>query len=226
MALIEVEDVERTFDHGGQRVAALQSVSFRVERGEFVVVTGESGAGKSTLLSLIGALDRPDRGRVTVAGMDLTNGSASALADFRLRHIGFVFQDFRLLRHLTALGNVRLPLLFANRRRDVDLAEALLRRFDLAHRRTHRPGALSRGELQRVALARALVNDPHLLLLDEPTANLDARNARVVWDHLTELNRRDGLTILAITHNRDIASGASRVITLDTGAITGDERIV
>lgn len=226
MALIEVEDVERTFDHGGQRVVALHPVRFRVERGEFVVVTGESGAGKSTLLSLIGALDRPDRGRITVAGMDLTSGSASALADFRLRHIGFVFQDFRLLRHLTALGNVRLPLLFANRRRDIDRAEALLRRFDLAHRRTHRPGALSRGELQRVALARALVNDPRLLLLDEPTANLDARNAGVVWDHLAELNRRDGLTILAVTHNRNIASGATRVITLDNGAIAGDEQIV
>ncbi len=225
MTFVELEQVEKVYHQPDQKIVALQPLSLSVEAGEFVVITGESGAGKSTLISLIGALDRPTGGRVSVAGCDLTTMRAAALAEFRLLNIGFVFQDFCLVRHLTALGNVHLPLFFSGRRNSTGRAEAVLRRFEMGHRLHQRPADLSRGEQQRVALARALVNEPRLLLADEPTANLDARNARIVWDHFAELNRDGGLTIIAVTHSHDVARGVGRVITLDNGAVVEDRRI-
>ena len=225
MPFVEAHDIERVFDAPDQRIEALKPLRFSIEAGEFVIITGESGAGKSTLLSLIGALDRPTAGRMLVDGADYGAMNASALTKFRLHTIGFVFQDFCLVRHLTALGNVRLPLLFSKRLNQGVDAEAVLRRFNMGHRLHQRPAALSRGELQRVALARALINGPRLLLADEPTANLDARNARTVWDYLAELNKNDGLTIIVVTHNRNATTSATRVLTLDDGRLTEDRRL-
>ena len=204
---------------------ALNEISFVLEAGEFVVVTGESGAGKSTLLSLMGALDKPTSGRVCVADTDLTASNSTDLANFRLRNIGFVFQDSCLVRHLSALANVRLPLLFSRRQNNSNIAESILRRFNMENRLAHRPGSLSRGEQQRVALARALVNEPCLLLADEPTANLDARNARIIWECFAELNRRDGLTIVGVTHSHKLAQGVTRVLELDNGSLVSDRRL-
>ncbi len=225
MAFVQAENIEKVYGHASQRITALKPLCFSVEAGEYVTITGESGAGKSTLLSLIGALDRPTRGRLQVAGADLGAIGASALAEYRLRKIGFVFQDFCLVQHLTALGNVRLPLLFSKRLNRSDHGRAMLRRFNMGHRLDQRPAALSRGELQRVALARALNNEPRLLLADEPTANLDARNAQTVWDYFAELNRHDGLTIIVVTHSRHPAPGVTRVMTLDDGCLIEDKRI-
>lgn len=225
MAFVEADNIEKIYDCPDQRIAALKPSSFSIEEREYVIITGESGAGKSTLLSLIGALDRPTGGRMCVAGADFGTMSPSAMAEFRLHNIGFVFQDFCLVRHLTALGNVRLPLLFSKRLNDGKGAEAMLQRFNMGHRLHQRPAALSRGELQRVALARALINEPRLLLADEPTANLDARNARIVWDHFAELNQNDGLTIIVVTHNPHVAAGVTRVMTLDDGSLIEDRQI-
>ncbi len=225
MPFVLVDDVGKVYDDPEQPITALKSLKFSVEAGEFVIMTGESGAGKSTLLSLIGTLEKPSAGHIHLAGVDITAMSASDLASFRLHNIGFVFQDFCLIRHLTALGNVCLPLLFSRNLDHTDRAEVLLRRFNMRARLHQRPASLSRGELQRVALARSLVNEPKLLLADEPTANLDARNARIVWEYLAELNRQDGLTIIAVTHSHNIAPGITRVMTLDNGQLVEDKRI-
>lgn len=225
MPFIGLENVQMVYEDAQQRVEALKPLRLTIDAGEFVTIAGESGAGKSTLLSLIGALDAPTAGCIRVGGEELTSMGPAELAAFRLRHFGFVFQDFCLVRHLTAIGNVRLPLFFARRLDRTDRAEALLRRFNMGHRLHQHPASLSRGELQRVALARALINEPVLLLADEPTANLDAANARIVWEHFAELNRRDGLTIIAVTHSHHLAPGVTRVMTLDQGTIIEDRRI-
>ena len=225
MAFVELENVGRTYTQASQQVVALDAITFTLEAGEFVVVTGESGAGKSTLLSLIGALDKPTCGRVCVADTDLSASNSTDLAKFRLRNIGFVFQDSRLVRHLTALANVRLPLLFSRRQNNSNIAESILRRFNMEKRLAHRPESLSRGEQQRVALARALVNAPRLLLADEPTANLDGRNARIIWECFAELNRCDGLTIVSVTHSHKLAPGVTRVLELDNGNLVSDRRL-
>lgn len=225
MAFIELENVEKVYPQPDEQVVALKSTSVSIDAGEFVVVTGESGAGKSTLLSLIGALDSPTAGRIVVSGCETTAMRASQLAQFRLRYVGYVFQDFCLVRHLTALDNVRLPLLFARRLNSDAQADAMLARFNLKRHRNRRPAELSRGEQQRVALARALVNQPQLLLADEPTANLDARNAAIVWDYFARLSGAGGITIIVVTHSRDPAPGVNRMITLDDGAILDDKRL-
>ena len=224
MPFAEADDIGKVYSYPGQQVVALKPLRFSIEAGEYVMITGESGAGKSTLLSLIGALDRPTSGRMCVAGADFATMNPAAMARFRLHNIGFVFQDFCLVRHLSALGNVRLPLLFSRHPKD-DRAETMLRRFNMGHRLDQRPASLSRGELQRVALARALINNPRLLLADEPTANLDARNARIVWDHFAELNENDGLTIIVVAHSRDTVPQVTRVMTLDDGALVEDRRV-
>jgi len=228
MTFVKADGVGKVYAHLGRQTMALKEVRFSAEVGEFIVITGESGAGKSTLLSLIGGLDVPTEGRIRVASTDLTAMDAAALAGFRLENIGFVFQDFCLVRHLNALGNVRLPILFSkgeHKHRRAENAEALLRRFNMLDNARRRPAFLSRGELQRVALARALVNEPRLLLADEPTANLDGRNAKIIWDHFAELNQNERLTIIAVTHSHDFAPGVTRVLTLDRGLLVEDRRI-
>jgi len=215
--LVDVRDLSRSFDHG--RIHALRGVSLRVERGEWVAITGPSGSGKSTLLHLIGALDRPSGGEVLIDGRGL--GSEPDLAGFRARTVGFVFQSFNLLPALTASENVQVPMfegaLPSGERRA--RAEGLLRRVGLGDRMDERPAHLSGGERQRVAIARSLANEPRLLLADEPTGNLDSGSAGVTMDLLDELRRERGLTLLVVTHSPEIAARAGRTIRLLDGRV-------
>lgn len=223
MPLIQASGVWKEFPQPGQNIIAIKGVSLEIAAGEFVAVTGESGAGKSTLLSLLGALDKPTRGTIDLLGNPLHSAPPEQLAAIRRDTIGFVFQDFRLVRHLSALDNVRLPLLFSGRFDRADNARALLKKMRLEHRLTHRPDSLSRGEMQRIALARALINEPKLLIADEPTANLDKGNTQAIWDFLLDLNRTSGLTIVVATHSPEIARGACRTVRLEDGEIVSDE---
>jgi len=219
MTVIEVGDLSKRFTQGGQDVVALDHVSLSIDAGELVVLTGASGSGKSTLLSIIGGLQRASEGTVVVGGRNFAAASEATLSAARRELIGYVFQDFCLVRHLTALSNVRLPRLFRPKPTGPDRSTDLLARFGLSHRLHHLPAALSRGEMQRVALARALVNDPRIILADEPTANLDGANARVIWDYLHELNASSGLTIVVATHSADWVRSGHRRIAIENGQL-------
>src|ERR1700682_2215782 len=222
---IELDHVERTYGRGGSEVHALQRVSLAVSEGEFIAIMGPSGSGKSTMLNLIGALDRPSAGRILAGGRDIARLSARDAARYRRREIGFVFQSFNLLPRLTVLENVVLPLMFEGvspADRDVK-ARGLLDDLGLGGRLQHKPGTLSGGEKQRVAIARALANDPRVLLADEPTGNLDSRNAQAAMELLAELNRSRGQTIFLITHEAEVARHANRVVHMRDGTIIDGE---
>ncbi len=221
-ALLSASGVWKEFPQPGTSVTALADVTLAIGRGEFVVVTGESGSGKSTLLSLLAGMDRPTRGAVRFDDEALESAAPGRLARIRRERMGFVFQDFRLVRHLTVLGNVRLPLLFGGRGGDADEAERLLEGVNIAHRARHRPDALSRGEMQRAALARALANRPDVLFADEPTANLDRRNAGILWKLIADLHR-GGLTVVAAAHDVEVIPEGRRIVRLDDGRIASDE---
>ncbi len=225
MPFLEAQGVRKEFAQPGQSVAALRGVSLAIERGEFVAVTGESGSGKTTLLSLLAGLDRPTQGVVRFRDDALDSAPAGRLARLRREHMGFVFQDFRLIRHLTVLDNVRLPVVFDAADSLADDALRLIDRVNMSHRLRQRPDSLSRGEMQRVALARALVNRPEVLFADEPTANLDRRNGNIIWDLLRELHDSDGLTIVVATHSHDTARDARRILRLDDGNLVSDEKL-
>jgi putative ABC transport system ATP-binding protein len=233
VALVEARGVWREFGSasgpsgpGGGGVVALRDIDLAVEAGEFVVVTGPSGSGKSTLLAVLGGLDPPTRGEVVLDGTSLYRRTARALTVTRARDIGFVFQDFALISHLSALENVRLPQLFAHGPDEErsDRARGLLERLHLAHRWSHKPDELSRGEMQRVALARALVNRPRLVLADEPTANLDRANAKAFLDELATLVGSEGLTVVLAAHREDWFGSASRIVRLEAGRLVADDR--
>ncbi len=219
MPFLEAQGVRKEFAQPGQSVVALRGVSLAIERGEFVAITGESGSGKTTLLSLLAGLDRPTEGAVRFRDDALGSAPAGRLARLRREYMGFVFQDFRLIRHLTVLDNVRLPVVFGGADSLADDALRLIDRMNMSHRLRQRPDSLSRGEMQRVALARALVNRPEVLFADEPTANLDRRNADIIWDLLRELHDSDGLTIVVATHSHDAVRDAGRVLRLDDGKL-------
>jgi ABC-type lipoprotein export system ATPase subunit len=223
MPFLEAHDLWKEFPQPGRAVVALREVSFEIERGDFLAITGESGSGKTTLLSLLGGLDRPTRGGVQFRGEALHDLPSGRLARLRRESMGFVFQDFRLIRHLTVLDNVRLPFLLTTDDDTEDDTLKLVERVQMTHRLRHRPEALSRGEMQRVALARALVNRPEVLLADEPTANLDRRNGEIIWDLFRQLHQADGLTIVVATHNLGLAREAARVIQLDDGRIVAGQ---
>jgi putative ABC transport system ATP-binding protein len=223
-ALIELRQVSKDYDTGGGIVRAMREVNMTIARGEFVAIVGASGSGKSTMMNILGCLDRPTRGSYTLAGVDVGVRAGDSRAIVRNRVIGFIFQGFNLLPRTTALENTELPLQYrgvggrARRKR----ARATLEMVGLGDRLDHTPNQLSGGQQQRVAIARALVTDPPLLLADEPTGNLDTRTSLEVLALLQRLNRDRGITIVLVTHERDIAACAGRVITMRDGRIVTD----
>jgi ABC-type lipoprotein export system ATPase subunit len=220
--MIELRNVTRTYTRaGGQSVHALRDVSLRIERGEMVAIAGSSGSGKSTLMSILGLLDLPDSGRYLFDGQDVSTLTVAEQARFRNKRVGFVFQAFHLLPRTTALENVELPLLYSDRPALDGLARHALEQVGLADRMHHTPAELSGGQQQRVAIARALVNDPDLLLADEPTGNLDPRSALEIMSIFRELHER-GRTILIVTHDAEMARHARRVARIEEGRIVGD----
>jgi putative ABC transport system ATP-binding protein len=224
--LIRTEDVVKDYLLGTQVVHALQGVSVTIQAGEMVTVMGPSGSGKSTLMTILGCLDTPTAGRYFLEGRDISDLDDDELSSIRSQRIGFVFQQFNLLPRMSALSNVELPLLYSNvppsERRDK--AQRKLAAVNLEGREGHRPSQLSGGQQQRVAIARALVNDPGLLLADEPTGNLDTRTSVEIMAVLQELHR-SALTIVLVTHEPDIARYAQRILTFRDGLMVGDEPV-
>lgn len=223
-ALIRLQAATKRYRMGERWVDALRGVSLEIASGEFVALIGASGSGKSTLLHLIGGLDRPTEGEVWVDGADLAQAAEAALTAHRRLRVGFIFQRFELLPRLTALENVAAPLMFvgiapAERRAR---AEALLAQVGLSARADHLPSQLSGGEQQRVAIARALINRPAILLADEPTGNLDSATGAEIMALLARLNREQGVTLLVVTHDPDIAAFSHRVVRLKDGQIMSD----
>ncbi len=226
MSLIRTHDLWKTYQMGSEKVHALRGVSIEIDKGEYVAIMGPSGSGKSTLMNLIGCLDTPTSGEYVLNGKKVSEMDDNELAAIRNREIGFVFQTFNLLPRATALHNVELPLIYngtgsAGR---IEKAKQALTRVDLADRMMHKPSELSGGQRQRVAIARALVNDPSLILADEPTGNLDSKTSEEimrVFDHL----HSQGNTIILVTHEAEIARHAHRVLSIRDGVIASDERI-
>jgi lipoprotein-releasing system ATP-binding protein len=218
---LRVERVTKVFQLGGRTIGVLKGIDLELRPGEVVAVVGASGVGKSTLLHIVGTLDAPTSGRIVFDGTDVTTLSPTALADFRNRHVGFVFQFHHLLPEFTALENAMMPGLIGrmNRRECAQRAEALLHRVGLKERLSHRPGELSGGEQQRVALARALLLSPRLLLGDEPTGNLDSKTSREMHELFFELNREMGMTLLLVTHNDELAAQTMRRVRMVDGLI-------
>lgn len=221
--LIQANAVSKVYRRGREDVHALDKLTLRIEAGEFVAVVGPSGCGKSTLLNLIGAMDRPSEGELRLAGQDLGQLNDQTLTRLRASMIGFVFQEFFLQPTLTALENVLLPTVFLPHKDADRRAAELLDRVGLNGRASHRPHELSGGEMQRVAIARAMINNPRLILADEPTGNLDSHNAKAVYALLDELHA-DGRTLVVVTHSEELAARASRRIHLKDGRVHDDTR--
>lgn len=221
--MIEVKGLSKTYKTGEIGVAALKDVTVKIESGEFVAIMGPSGSGKSTLLHLLGLLDRPDSGQYYLGGKDIVSLSENQLAVLRNHLMGFVFQQFHLLPRITSLENAELPLIYAGKRHLKDKAREKIKDVGLAHRAGHRPNQLSGGEQQRIAIARALVNDPPLILADEPTGNLDSKSQNEIMGILTGLNE-NGKTIIMVTHEEEVAEYAGRIIRMRDGGIISDEK--
>ena len=223
--MIELHDIGRTYTRPtGEPVVALTDVSLRIERGEFVAIVGASGSGKSTLMNILGLLDRPDRGRYLLDGHDVSGLDVNAQARLRNKKIGFVFQLFHLLPRTTALQNVELPLLYSDRSDLSGLGLRALEAVGLAERVHHHPSELSGGQQQRVAIARALVNEPDLLLADEPTGNLDQQSALEIMRVFQALGR-DGRTIVFVTHDAALAAHSQRIVRIEGGRIVNDAQV-
>jgi ABC-type lipoprotein export system ATPase subunit len=220
--VIELEQIKKRYVRGGgDTIHALAGVSMRIERGEFVAITGASGSGKSTLMNVLGLLDEPSEGAYRFDGQDVSRLTAAERARFRNKRVGFVFQAFHLLGRTTALENVELPLVYSDRASIDGLGQRALEAVGLADRMSHTPGELSGGQQQRVAIARALVNEPDLILADEPTGNLDADSAREVLSVLQRLNAA-GRTVVLVTHDPAVAAWARRIVRLETGRVVAD----
>ena len=220
MNLLEVNDICKTYGSGETAVHALKKVSFSVPKGEYVAIVGESGSGKSTLLNMIGALDMPTSGKVTIGGKDIFSMNDRKLTVFRRRNIGFIFQAFNLVPELTVEQNIIFPVLLDYQKPDQKYLEELLAVLNLKERRNHLPSQLSGGQQQRVAIGRALITRPSLILADEPTGNLDTQNSSEVITLLKEASRKYEQTIIMITHNRSIAQSADRILQVSDGVLT------
>ncbi|HKV54242.1 MAG TPA: ABC transporter permease [Candidatus Binataceae bacterium] len=223
--LIQIRQLSKTYDLGEVKIEALRDVSFDIEQGEFVAVMGASGSGKSTLMNLIGCLDRPTSGQYLLEGVDVASLSEEELAAIRSRRIGFIFQNFNLLSRTNALENVELPLFYSGWPADGEArARGLIAMLGLTGRERNHPNQLSGGQQQRVAIARALINEPAILLADEPTGNLDSSNSIEILEIVRTLNRTRGLTVIVVTHDPDVAAYADRVISFRDGVIVSDKR--
>ncbi len=223
-ALIQIERLTKHYPMGGTIVRALDGVSLQIAAGEFVSITGHSGSGKSTLMHLLGCLDRPTAGRYILDRQEVSNLSDRALAAVRNRKIGFVFQTFNLIQRTSAVDNVSVPLFYGRESGVRERAKRALERVGLSARSSHKPSELSGGERQRVAIARAIVNEPKIILADEPTGNLDTRTGEQIMGIFHELHR-SGVTIILVTHEMDVAVQAERVIRMRDGVILEDKRM-
>lgn len=223
MKILEVTNLCKTYGKGDTMVKALDNVSFSVEKGEFVAIIGPSGSGKSTLLHILGGVDVPTSGSVVINQTDISNLDETALAIFRRRQIGLIYQFYNLIPILTVKENLTLPLLLDGRKPDNKQIDTLVKRLGLEHRLDHLPNQLSGGQQQRVSIGRALVNNPALMLADEPTGNLDSENSKEIISLLRQFNKEFNQTVIIITHDEKIANSADRVITIEDGKITGDE---
>lgn len=223
MKILEVNNLSKTYGKGDTMVNALDNVSFSVEQGEFVAIIGPSGSGKSTLLHILGGVDTPTSGNVVINNTDISQLDETALAIFRRRQIGLIYQFYNLIPILTVEENLTLPLLLDGRKPDKKQVQTLIDKLGLSHRLTHLPNQLSGGQQQRVSIGRALVNNPALLLADEPTGNLDSENSREIIALLRHFNREFKQTVIIITHDEKIALSADRIISIEDGKIKRDE---
>jgi lipoprotein-releasing system ATP-binding protein len=226
MTILRADTIHKIYRIGGneQGVHVLKGISLSILKGEMIAVVGPSGAGKSTLLHILGGLDRPTEGSVTYGGVNIATMSDTALAEFRNRRVGFIFQFHHLLPEFTAAENVAMPALIqgVSLKKALHQAQELLEKMGVSHRSDHHPSELSGGEQQRVAVARSLINQPSIILADEPSGNLDSKNADLLHDLLHDLNTRSGITLVIVTHNTELAAKASKVIKLIDGTIAMD----
>jgi len=224
--VIQLEDITKIYQMGKIQVHALRGISLQVFPGEFVSIMGPSGSGKSTLMNIMGALDVPTSGRYLLEGEDVGRMDDDQLAEIRNKKIGFVFQNFNLLPRTTALANVELPLIYGGVKNRRERALEALKMVGLADRVHHRPNELSGGQQQRVAIARALVNNPSIILADEPTGNLDSRSGAEIMRIFQQLNEEQGITVIFVTHEPDIAQHTRRILRLRDGLIISDEPVL
>ena len=224
--MIEVQNLSKTYQVGSEKIEALKNINFVVQRGEFIAIMGQSGSGKSTLMNLLGCLDTPSTGKYYINNQEVSSLSEDELAYIRNREIGFIFQVFHLLPRSTALRNVELPLIYSGIKKTarLDIAQKALQSVELADRMAHKPNELSGGQRQRVAIARALVNNPSLILADEPTGNLDSKTGAEIVKIFENMHRR-GNTIIMVTHNQELANLTQRIFYLKDGEVIKEERI-
>jgi putative ABC transport system ATP-binding protein len=223
--MIEIDNITKIYKMGEVEVHALRGVSCHIEQGEMVAIMGPSGSGKSTLMNILGCLDKPTSGSYELDGTEVDKLNDNELATIRNQKIGFVFQTFNLLPRTTALANVELPLVYGGSGNRRQIALDALSKVGMVDRAQHRPSELSGGEQQRVAIARALVNEPSIILADEPTGNVDSRAGQEIMSIFDELSNRHGITIVLVTHERDIAAHAGRIINILDGKINGEETL-
>lgn len=225
MEILRVENLCKSYGKGETMVKALDNVSFSVEKGEFVAIIGPSGSGKSTLLHLLGGVDKPDSGKVYIDGTDIYSLNETNLAIFRRRQVGLIYQFYNLIPVLNVEENITLPMLLDGKKPDREQLEKILEVLQLSERKNHLPNQLSGGQQQRVSIGRAIINNPSIVLADEPTGNLDSKNSEDIIELLKESNRRYNQTLIVITHDESIALQADRVIAIEDGRISRDEVI-